>query len=476
MSDKVEIDSEKIKEMLQARFGSLEAFYEKLKNPAGFILGNNESKKLQKWFGGGASKRSFESSFHEGRMSPHVLERLAEVLRCSPESLMAKGKVYWSIPRRQWSNNLVPGALLRPEYRVIPFLEDYRKGEIQYLDNWREDARPVAVRLMTGDGGMGKTRLALEYCLKVEKAKWRSGFLEYGSFRQDEKRWRDLLADPRGLLLVFDYAEHHLDELSWLLNFVFEHPPEAKLRLLLLARDAGDWFSYLRASRGAGELLSKSTSYNPVLPPLAATRQDRRAFWEVAAEKFSQKLGLKVPAKPAIDLDNPVFDRILFVLMDALMAAESGSAKEPEAILDHILAREQRFWSESLKARELPQNLLAGLNQFMAYVTLARGVATCDEAMRLLCKFRIFAGQPNAVLNSINQLLHECYPGEPGEDGGDLWIGTVQPDLLGEHLINVACDNVAFGDEVRRMIEDLGEMSGENDEDEKDDGDSEESP
>ena len=64
----------------------------------------------------------------------------------------------------------------------------------------------------------------------------------------------------------------------------------------------------------------------------------------------------------------------------------------------------------------------------MAAVTLGGGVRTPADAMVLLDRIASLADQPHATVSAISELLHDTYP-------GDLWIEPIQPDLLGEHLV-----------------------------------------
>jgi hypothetical protein len=115
---------------------------------------------------------------------------------------------------------------------------------------------------------MGKTRLAIEICRQLQAEGWSAGFLDYSAFRPDERRWDELLSEEIPLLLVFDYVEHRLDELSWLIQAVAARKRKANARFLLLARDAGDWWRSLLSKRGAGDVLAGTASYEYPLKAL----------------------------------------------------------------------------------------------------------------------------------------------------------------------------------------------------------------
>ena len=78
------------------------------------------------------------------------------------------------------------------------------------------------------------------------------------------------------------------------------------------------------------------------------------------------------------------------------------------------------------------------------------GVQGESEAIEVLRGLQFFTDQPAAVLTSVARLLHECYPGER-------WIEPIQPDLLGEHLVQRELEQGA--DELLDLV--LGPRNGE---------------
>jgi hypothetical protein len=69
--------------------------------------------------------------------------------------------------------------------------------------------------------------------------------------------------------------------------------------------------------------------------------------------------------------------------------------------------------------------------QAAAVATLAGSAATRSEAIKLLRKAPLLGGQSAAVLGNVAELFHRLYPGEK-------WLHGIQPDLLGEHLVERA--------------------------------------
>ena len=70
-----------------------------------------------------------------------------------------------------------PAALLDSRYEVVPFFEEVRRHELETLQGWIEDPRPTSVRLFTGPGGAGKTRLFIEWTKRLRDRGLDAGFL-----------------------------------------------------------------------------------------------------------------------------------------------------------------------------------------------------------------------------------------------------------------------------------------------------------
>jgi hypothetical protein len=79
-------------------------------------------------------------------------------------------------PTEVWRPELSDIYLLRAEYGLVPFHEQ-RRPEVERLLAWCEADARMAVRVVTGAGGTGKTRLMIELCRQARGRRWRAGFL-----------------------------------------------------------------------------------------------------------------------------------------------------------------------------------------------------------------------------------------------------------------------------------------------------------
>lgn len=354
-----------------------------------------------------------------------------------------------TVPVLSWRKDIdSPGALLRAQYGVVPFHR--REKELDDLQEWCRDSSPVKVRLYTGPGGMGKTRLALEAALKMKEEGWWTGFVTNEALQSPEKTWK-ALARPKGkLLLIVDYAETNRPFLIPVLREMVRLD-RGPVRLILLARAALDWWEQLKSERdGIGELLSGPATSRYSLAQLADTSDARLSSYDIAARAFAERLVLPLPEEPPGDLDAKHFERVLLLHMNALIDVE-GLEKVwgEDGILDRILARERKFWTTRADAGQLAPEVVPGIGRALAAITLGGGVRGESEAVEVLRGLRFFADQPEAVVTGVARLLHECYPGER-------WIEPIQPDLLGEHLVQRELEKGA--DELFDLV--LGPRSG----------------
>jgi hypothetical protein len=117
--------------------------------------------------------------------------------------------------------------------------------------------------------------------------------------------------------------------------------------------------------------------------------------------------------------------------------AEPGASAVGELeILDYTLARERRFWRDIAAAREVPAILYSGLDLAMAAITMRGGATNKADAIAVIGAFEFFSGQPFATISAVAEVLHEACP-------GDYWIHPIEPDLLGEHLVQRVTDDEA---------------------------------
>jgi ATPase family associated with various cellular activities (AAA) len=134
-----------------------------------------------------------------------------------------------------------------------------REQHQQDLLSWATSGRDLRIRMLTGPGGAGKTRLAAEIAESLRKEGWHAGFtsLEAAKVRP--------LSD-KGLLLIIDYPEEWREEIRTVFQSAarMEATP-APIRVLLLSRQPLEHWRDDIAQAGVSPLCD---SYEVTIGPL----------------------------------------------------------------------------------------------------------------------------------------------------------------------------------------------------------------
>lgn len=325
---------------------------------------------------------------------------------------------------------LSPAQLLRADEEVIPF--QGRGTELESLTAWCQSGEEFGARLIAGPGGRGKTRLAQALVEGIERSdgRWISGLLSSSIPADGDLGLVMSTSLEHPVLLVADYAESRgsqLDRLLWAYETA-DNPP--RLRLLLLARDRGEWWDRL-SDRHPGLLGNAAFLSLPPLHPLV----DREAAFASSVAHFAMRLAgihpdVDWPAVAATignrDLGDERFGDPLALQLEALLALlESAGASEPnEAPELRLIAHEREYWRNTLAAEGL--DLTPRLrDQAVAAATL---IAARDRPGALALLQRV----PELVNpGPVATWLRSLYP---TETQSRYW-GPLQPDRLGEHHI-----------------------------------------
>jgi tetratricopeptide (TPR) repeat protein len=334
-----------------------------------------------------------------------------------------------------------PAALLRADAEAVAF--HGRTSELADLQAWCHHGPPsLAMRVLTGPGGQGKTRLARRLTDLLSHQGWATGHLRPDLTDYDTPPDFTTLNTALPLLLVIDYAETRPRLLRRLITHL--HRTRHPVRLLLVARSDGEWRTDALSAAPPVRALLAAAPVTPLSPLVPGSRPapERRAAFMRAACGLARLLPAvpTVPAhdwqalaarlQPAEDLSASRYDNALTLQLTALVtllqqgprpAAALPGAPAEEVLLQH----EGRFWEDSAQAPAFKLGLPTTTLATAVAVAALSGAANQQQAVTVL---RTVAELPGDKAIRTAAWLAGLYPAD-----GERYWGSLQPDRLAEY-------------------------------------------
>ena len=295
-----------------------------------------------------------------------------------------------------------------------------RDKTLAELEQWAKTGPRISLKLIHGEGGVGKTRLAFELATLLKKQDWEAGqlaTLSGGSgFRLGQL----------GTLLVIDYPEQQPKRVQQLLQGIKEvEEPAAPLRILLLSR-------HPQLLEQLGEPLHYLTA-----PALSLCSLDEEsAAWQLFKAAWPRLCQQRRQADRPLPIDQTAFSRWLtqherhnqplFILAYLINLFDEPQATTLSAaqIIERLVARE-----EDRLARE---GEAAGLQPVA--LPLLKGLAAITGGITAQ-QLKTLAGHDSlaARLPDYEVLRHRSiWRVEDGEGS----VVELQPDLLAAALLS----------------------------------------
>ncbi len=290
-----------------------------------------------------------------------------------------------------------------------------RNSEIAELFDWCETEPKISIKLVSGVGGAGKSRLAAEFAKRVKKKNWEAGFL-------DLKIERGILIGDVGNLVVIDYPEESIEELQ---NFVGQivaaYDELPRLRILLLSRQPSDqWISVF--SHGKADALFDIADIN--LKGLDGSEGYR--IFSSAQESIATRLET-VPHPVSIQEFSEWFSssadnqRPLFIVAAAAHSAVFEKSLtitfEADSIISEIIQREIVRLTGIEKQNDLPEGTL----KFAVACAAINGSERLEKVTKLLNEI----GVGPMVQSSV---LHDALKSAGYADGEN--VVQIGPDII----------------------------------------------
>jgi len=335
----------------------------------------------------------------------------------------------------EWAEGDPPSKMLRPRYGVVDMTG--REVLLGRLMRWRESEKMVEVALLTGGGGYGKTRLALEECAAAEVAGWTAGLFTATDRGSAVGALQEIAAWPGRIMIVVDYAETRPGVVNDLLHHLLSRVNGAPARILLVCRqdmDREELENSFALDGDREQIQEALRNYEPVR--LDEREVDRQLLFKTGTQAIAAVLGIEHPGDPSPALDGDHFERPLFVLAAALLWLEDPTLdvdllERDDLMLEMLEKHEARYW-ERWNA-ELGLGLDPGMQRRVVAAAAALGAESEEEALTLVASVpgleKFDAGQQREIAIWLSHLY----------DDGDLTeapaIAPLEPDSLAEVLI-----------------------------------------
>ena len=321
-------------------------------------------------------------------------------------------------------NLLAPTGRNRLVYSAqrVPFVG--RLKERKAIEGFLNSEKDLSWWLITGSGGMGKSRLALELCLRYGNG-WRAGFL-----KTDDgfKSWLEWQPD-RPTLMVVDYAGSKSEAVRHIICALHGRPEplDWPVRMLLLERQAEDqpWWKELRAAGTEGATVDQ-TCHDSACRPLELGRMSEDDIWSTV-RCIVELEGKRLPDRTeTLDSLRNIDDQLrpLYASMTAEAIASGHDIRGwgRTDLLDRILEREEtRFWK--------PAGVTTKDRNLVAYATMVGGLPR--EALGKTAHAGLFPVPDSQGPDRFDPARYRVVTGRAPKSV----LAPLEPDIVGEYFV-----------------------------------------
>ena len=296
----------------------------------------------------------------------------------------------------------------------------------------------AAVTVLTGPAGEGKTRLAVQLVERLRSEGWLAGLLA----RSEESTAFDRLGETRlPTLVAIDRADVQVSRARAVLAMAAQGSQGHRLRVLLLARSAGDWWRYLEERQVPGSDPVRMVSVGPLYPDPNTRRAvfgdavadlaaalghlpgERPGAWTAAAQRTVPPEAIEQrPFACALELQLLAFR--------ALVDCRGPQGREHyDRATKYLVDRERSYWERTAVAVQLTASSLQVLRDCVVALALY-GATSVSEANAVLVALTHIRDNNPAWAARAAAWLHETFPGGP-----EAYWGRFVPDSAAETII-----------------------------------------
>lgn len=307
-----------------------------------------------------------------------------------------------------------------------------RGPELAALRSFLDDPRLFLWWIVTGPGGAGKTRIALELCLRADG--WRAGFLRHFSAKETwslSPSWRP----HRPTLIVVDYALEQIELVGALASQLATQLQDSDppVRLLLLERNVDNVLEKRFVGTTASEAGAVQARRYP-RGPLVLPKLGEDEIWALVCDCPWLPKGARLSMSREqfftrlIELDDKRRPLVAMILAEAsALSPERTVFGTLEQELEALIERDRHhLWPDSLGVT--PTTRIGGCDAdvIIGFATMVNGV-----------------GNPELAENAshFSRLLDLDFLADCARATGHPWneaearVGPLEPDLIGEFFV-----------------------------------------
>ncbi len=309
--------------------------------------------------------------------------------------------------------------------RNIPY--QGRSEAFQFFHNFLESDENILWQVIYGPAGIGKSRFALEACLREVPAHWRCGFLSRSTF--DSFTWATW-EPTQSTLIIVDYAAEYAEKLHDIIaDFHISYKGVHSVRWLLLERGIEHqidhkvqyhWYEKFLGARSSKEAILESQYKEPyMLQDLS--NDDLKT---IMLHFFNNPLIIDDVFQKFCGIFSD-HQRPLFAAIYASIYEDNPQVKSQEDIFEEYIKREK-----DIRWKNIPNELQRKDQKLLAWATICGGLDIKADYGALqtpqLFKFDNF---------DCDQQDKQRFEACGGSITNDIYmIPALEPDIIGEYF------------------------------------------
>lgn len=221
--------------------------------------------------------------------------------------------------------------------RITNFLG--REEEINSLKEFYNSEKSFYWWLLTGQGGAGKSRLALELCIELRQLNVNCGFISFSQIK--DVNWNNWYPEVPTLYIVDYVANEYMIALNWIQYLTNRTDFQLPIRILLVERESdGNWWKAFTNDIVASSSLYKITPLNIEGLPVEKLI---KLVKEIAISK-NNDLYIEEKDLEKVLINSDALQRPLFAMFVGIALAYGQHVRDwnQHDLLDFYLAQEER--------------------------------------------------------------------------------------------------------------------------------------